>query len=205
MTFVNRTLRAVLAVLALALLHAGTAEAQNTVTFTFAGYLADVDASLSGVFSVGDPFFGTVTYDLDAVDQLPDNTDYGIYNNLVSFSCVINGTHQAQADQGHVNLPVGNVMDWLVDGGFTGDTAAGMTPQFVNIPLFENQSDPVLTTDQMPSDPFPSMQDFGSAEFRIRFGPTWNENEVRGPITLDSLPTPTAKTTWSRIKTMYAR
>jgi hypothetical protein len=190
--------------LAISLPVAGPAAAQNTVTFTFGGYLDDVDASLAGDFSVGDPFYGSVTYDLDAPDQLPDNPDYGIYYNVVAFSCVIGGTHQAQTNSGRVNLPVGNVMDWIFDSGFSGDTAGGMTPQFVNIPLFENQSDPILLTDQMPGEPFPSMLDFGSARFRIRFGPDYNVNEAQGPITLDDPPAPVDRTTWGRIKTLYA-
>jgi hypothetical protein len=180
------------------------ARAENLVSFHFGGFLNDVDASLAGVFEVGDPFSGSVTYDLDAVDQLPDNTSYGIYNNLVAFSCNINGTHQASATVGRVNLPAGNIMDWLIDGGFSGDAAAGMTPQFVNIPLYENQSNPILTTDAMPGEPFPSMLAFGSAEFRIRFGPTWNENEVRGWITQDTgAVVPVRTSSWGKIKAQY--
>jgi hypothetical protein len=200
----NRWIAGMAVFLAVSLPWAGPAVSQNTVTFTFGGYLDQVDASLAGVFSVGDPFYGSVTYDLDAPDQLPDNPDYGIYYNVVAFSCVIGGTHQAQATTGSVDLPVGNVMDWIIDGGFSGDTAAGMTPQFVNIPLAENQSDPILVTDQMPGNPFPSMLDFGSAWFRIRYGPTYNENEVQGPITLDDAPAPVDRTTWGRIKALYA-
>jgi hypothetical protein len=182
---------------------AGLARAETLVSFSFGGYLGEVDPSLAGVFEVGDPFFGSLTYDLEAEDQLPANQSYGIYHNMVAFSCVINGTHYASATVGHVNLPVGNVMDWLVDGGFSGDVAAGMTPQFVNIPLFENQSNPVLTTDAMPAEPFPSMLAFGSAEFRIRYGPTWNENEVRGWITQDDSPVAVRATSWSKIKAQY--
>jgi hypothetical protein len=183
---------------------AGPAGGVNTVTFSFGGFLDQVDESLAGVFEVGDPFYGSLTYDLDAPDQLPENPDYGIYQNVVAFSCVINGTHHAAATGGSVNLPVGNVMDWLVMDGFSGDPAADMTPEFVNMPLYENHGDPLLTTDVMPGHPFPSMLAFGSAQFRIRFGPTWNENEVSGAITLDGPPTPVAELTWGGIKAVYA-
>lgn len=182
---------------------ADDARAETLVTFQFGGTLEDVDPSLAGVFEVGDPFFGSLTYDLDAPDDLPDNPDYGIYHNLVSFNCTINGTHHATATVGKVNLPKGNVMDWLVTDGFSGDAAAGMTPQFVNIPLRENQADPILTTDQMPAAPFPSMLDFGYAEFRIRFGPTWNENEVRGAITSDGGTVALEPASWGSIKAKY--
>lgn len=203
MSLANRWTACLAVILAVSLPWAGPAAAQNTVTFTFGGYLDQVDASLADVFSVGDPFYGSVTYDLDAPDLLPDNPDYGSYNNVVAFSCVVGGVHHAQATMGHVNLPVGTVMDWIIDGGFSGDTAAGMTPQFVNIPLTENQSDPILVTDQMPGNPFPSMLDFGSARFRLRYGPTYNVNEVEGAITLDDAPAPVDKTTWGRIKALY--
>ena len=179
------------------------AGAETLVTFEFGGHLEDVDPSLAGVFEVGDPFFGSLTYDLDVPDDLPDNPDYGIYHNLVAFSCTINGTHHASATVGKVNLPVSSVMDWLVTDGFSGDAAAGMTPQFVNIPLFESHSDPVLTTDQMPAAPFPSMLAFGRAEFRIRFGPTWNENEVRGTITSDGGTVALEAASWGAIKAKY--
>lgn len=191
------------AILAIPLLAASSAVALDPVTFTFGGTLSEVDPSLAGTFEVGDPFFGSVTYDRDAADQLPANETYGIYNNLISFSCTINGTHTASATVGRVNLPVGNVMDWIIEGGFSGDLAAGMSPQFVNIPLWENQSAPILTTDQMPGEPFPSMAEFGGAEFRIRFGPTWNENEVRGPITQDNNPLPLRQASWAKIKAQY--
>jgi hypothetical protein len=44
---------------------------------------------------------------------------------------------------------------------------------------------------------------FGSVEFRIRYGPTWNENEVRGPITLDYDPLPVENSSWGRVKAQY--
>ena len=179
------------------------ADAVELVTFHFGGYLSEVDASLAGVFEVGDPFYGSVTFDLDAPDQLPQNTTYGIYQNVVAFHCSINGTHQAAATEGHANLPAGVVLDWLIDGGFSGELAAGMAPQFVNIPMYENSSNPILTTDAMPGDPFPSMLDFGHAEFRIRYGSIWNENEVKGAITLDNDPLPVDDSSWGRIKAQF--
>jgi len=183
----------------------GLALAGNTVTFEFGGHLDSVDESLAGVFEVGDPFSGSLTYDLDAPDQLPDNEEYGIYHNVVAFSCTINGTHSATATGGRCNFPVGLLLDFLVDEGFTGDAAAGMLPQFVNIPLTERSGDPLFDTDEMPGAPFPSMLDFDNARFRIRFGPTWNENEVAGRITLDGPPTPVAETSWGQVKAIFGR
>ena len=55
----------------------------------------------------------------------------------------------------------------------------------------------------MPGEPFPSMSEFGSAGFRIRFGPTWNENEVRGPIRQDSNPLPLRPASRAKIKAQY--
>jgi hypothetical protein len=176
----------------------------NTVTFEFGGYLDSVDESLAGVFAVGDPFFGSLTYDLDAPDQAESDT-YGIYENVIALSCTINGTHSATATGGQCNFPIGAVLDFIVEDGFAGDPAAGMTPQFVNIPLSERAGDPLFDTDEMPGNPFPSMLDFSNARFRIRFGPTWNENEVEGRITLDGPPTPVAAATWGQVKAIFGR
>lgn len=203
MTHVRLPLASLL--LAAALATPGTALAGNTVTFEFGGYLNSVDESLAGVFEVGDPFHGSLTYDLDAPDQLPDNDTYGIYHNVIAFSCTINGTHTATATGGTCNFPVGHLLDFLVDEGFSGDTAAGMTPEFVNIPLPEHSEDPLFDTDEMPGNPFPSMLDFRNPGFRIRFGPTWNENEVAGEITLDGPPTPVAEASWGQVKAIFGR
>jgi hypothetical protein len=198
MTFARHHLAALL------LAAPATAGGDNTVTFEFGGYLDSVDESLADVFEVGDPFFGSLTYDLDAPDQSGSDT-YGIYENVIAFSCTINNTHSATATGGQCNFPLGVMLDFIVEDGFAGDPAAGMTPQFVNIPLFERSGDPLFETDEMPGDPFPSMLDFSNARFRIRFGPTWNENEVEGRMTFDGPPTPVAEATWGQVKALFGR
>ena len=180
----------------LATLATGPAEA-TLVTMTGGGTLDSVDASVSGTFSLGDAFSFSFTYDDASPDNLPANTTFGNYNAnpLTSLSATIGGYSVSwTAGVSTINIPVNSVMDVIIGpGGFTGAAVAGLTPQFGNIALFDGDgAGGVLATDALPSAPFTDISAFSSSSnFRLRFGPTFNINEIQGQISFLGAP-PTA-------------
>lgn len=171
------------------------------VTMTGGGNLTDVDASVGGTFSLGDAFTFSFTYDDASPDNLPANTGFGNYNAnpLTALSATIGGYAVSWAPGvSTINIAVDNIFDVIVGpGGFSGAAVAGLTPQFANIALFDGDgAGGVLGTDALPSAPFTDIGSFAArSNFRLRFGPDFNVNEITGRITFlgspASVPEPT--------------
>ena len=73
------------------------------ITVTFDGTLSNVEASLAGRFSLGDPMHVSITYESTTPDGWPD-PDNGYYPAITSFNVLVEdpaGDYTASASDGH--------------------------------------------------------------------------------------------------------
>ena len=70
-----------------------TAAQAGLITLNYSGELTAVDIELDALFSVGDPFYGFITYDTDTLDVSSDPSNGRYIDAITSMSFVLPGTY----------------------------------------------------------------------------------------------------------------
>ena len=177
--------------------------ASGTVTFAFGGEVTNVTPSLSDYFDVGDPFSGTVTYDLSTADT-NSNVHYGRYDGAVTAMSFNVGSYGDTAETGNINIDNDHVSqghDYFMAQTSGFDLAlGGMASSSASIAMYDNDG-LVITYDDLILEPW-SMDDLESCSFNWNFGDmgdpfgdsgaVWGNVTSWAEVTSQPIPEPTS-------------
>ena len=151
-----------LSVCCMVLLLAPTAATADAVIFGFTGVVTQVDAPLSGEFSVGEQVVGNYTFESSTADSDADPA-VGFYDNAITaFTATFGGdytvTQGVDNDIFVANGPPGNDVYNTQLANPTGPTVAGLPLTGLNILLIDADST-VFASDALPLTP-PDLAEF---------------------------------------------